>query len=59
MDPSCSYLACSYSNKSLCMYDAISGELVTRAVGHGEVITGVIFLPDCKHVVSVSPYRAY
>jgi hypothetical protein len=42
MDPSCSYLACSYSNKSLCMYDAISGELVTRAVGHGEVITGVI-----------------
>eukprot|EP00258_Populus_trichocarpa_P043012 XP_024459031.1 mitogen-activated protein kinase-binding protein 1 isoform X1 [Populus trichocarpa] len=53
MDPSCSYLACSYSNKSLCMYDAISGELVTRAVGHGEVITGVIFLPDCKHVVSV------
>ncbi|KAB5552142.1 hypothetical protein DKX38_009453 [Salix brachista] len=53
MDPSCSYLACSYSNKSMCIYDIINGELVTRAVGHGEVITGVIFLPDCKHVVSV------
>ncbi|CAK7333525.1 unnamed protein product [Dovyalis caffra] len=53
MDPSCSYLACSYSNKSMCMYDAISGEMVTRAVGHGEVITGVIFLPDCRHLVSV------
>ena len=58
MDPSCSYLACSYSNKSMCIYDIINGELVTRAVGHGEVITGVIFLPDCKHVVSVSLYYA-
>ncbi|KAK9291176.1 hypothetical protein L1049_009364 [Liquidambar formosana] len=53
MDPSCSYLLCSYSNKSICMYDFISGELITQAMGHGEVITGVIFLPDCKHIISV------
>ncbi|OWM81749.1 hypothetical protein CDL15_Pgr007787 [Punica granatum] len=53
MDPSCSYLVCSYSNKSICMYDFVSGEMVTQAMGHGEVITGVIFLPDCRHIVSV------
>ncbi|KAA8518996.1 hypothetical protein F0562_016230 [Nyssa sinensis] len=53
MDPSCSYLVCSYSNRSICMYDFITGEMVARAVGHAEVITGVIFLPDCKHIVSV------
>ncbi|KAM3689728.1 hypothetical protein ACB098_09G070500 [Castanea mollissima] len=53
MDPSCSYLVCSYSNKSISVYDFISGENVTQAMGHGEVITGVIFLPDCKHIISV------
>ncbi|XP_059667920.1 uncharacterized protein LOC132313247 isoform X2 [Cornus florida] len=53
LDPSCSYLVCSYSNRSICMYDFFTGEMVARAVGHGEVINGVIFLPDCKHIVSV------
>nr|POE90882.1 mitogen-activated protein kinase-binding protein 1 [Quercus suber] len=53
MDPSCSYLVCSYSNKSISVYDFISGENVTQAMGHGEVITGVIFLADCKHIISV------
>ncbi|KAF9598508.1 hypothetical protein IFM89_028040 [Coptis chinensis] len=53
MDPSGSYLVCSYSTKSMCMYDFITGELVTQVLGHGEVITGIIFLPDCKHIVSV------
>ncbi|XP_044510723.1 mitogen-activated protein kinase-binding protein 1 isoform X4 [Mangifera indica] len=53
LDPSGSYLICSYSNKSICLYDFISGEMVTQAMGHGEVVTGVIFLPDCKHIVSV------
>ena len=54
MDPSGSYIICSFSNKSLCAYDIISGEMIAQAVGHGEVVTGVIFLPDCKHIVSVS-----
>ncbi|KAF6153474.1 hypothetical protein GIB67_027341 [Kingdonia uniflora] len=53
MDPSSSYLVCSYSNKSMCMYDFSNGELVAQATGHSEVITGVIFLPDCKHIISV------
>ncbi|CAK9154468.1 unnamed protein product [Ilex paraguariensis] len=53
MDPSCSYLGCSYSNRSVCIYDFVTGGMVAQAAGHGEVITGVIFLPDCKHLVSV------
>ncbi|XP_010256673.1 PREDICTED: mitogen-activated protein kinase-binding protein 1 isoform X2 [Nelumbo nucifera] len=53
IDPSSSYMVCSYSNKSICIYDITHGELVAKAVGHGEVITGVIFLPDFKHIISV------
>ncbi|KAL8254904.1 hypothetical protein R6Q59_033125 [Mikania micrantha] len=53
VDPSCSYVVCSYSDRSICMYDITSGEMVARAMGHGEAINGIIFLPDCKHLVSV------
>ncbi|XP_024965743.1 mitogen-activated protein kinase-binding protein 1 [Cynara cardunculus var. scolymus] len=53
LDPSCSYLVCSYSDKSICMYDFMSGEMVAFGMGHGEAINGIIFLPDCKHLVSV------
>ncbi|KAK1434639.1 hypothetical protein QVD17_00388 [Tagetes erecta] len=53
LDPSCSYVVCSYSDRSICMYDFTSGEMVARATGHGEAINGIIFLPDCKHLVSV------
>lgn len=54
LDPSCTYLLCSYSNKCICIYDFITGEMITQAMGHGEIVTGVIFLPDCKHIISVS-----
>ncbi|KAK7294641.1 hypothetical protein RJT34_17531 [Clitoria ternatea] len=53
MDPSCSYIVCTFSNKSICIYDFITGEMVAKATGHAEIVTGVIFLPDCKHIVSV------
>ncbi|PWA57066.1 hypothetical protein CTI12_AA376850 [Artemisia annua] len=53
LDPSCSYVGCSYSDRSICMYDFMSGEMVARTMGHGEAINGIIFLPDCKHLVSV------
>ncbi|CAN4106082.1 unnamed protein product [Withania somnifera] len=54
VDPSSSYLVCSDSFKTLCLYDIMAGDMVAQAVGHGDVITGVIFLPDCKHLVSAS-----
>ena len=41
------------------MYDFITGEMVAKATGHAEIVTGVIFLPDCKHIVSVSFFHAY
>ncbi|KAK8466480.1 hypothetical protein PHAVU_008G107900 [Phaseolus vulgaris] len=53
MDPSCTYVVCSFSNKSICIYDLITGKMAAKAAGHAEIITGVIFLPDCKHIVSV------
>ncbi|TKY65891.1 Mitogen-activated protein kinase-binding protein 1 [Spatholobus suberectus] len=53
MDPSCTYVVCSFSNKFICIYDFITGEMVAKATGHAEIVTGVIFLPDCKHIVSV------
>lgn len=56
MDPSCSYLVCSYSNKSICVHDFVTGDMVVQGMGHGEVITGVIFTPDCKRIISVSFY---
>ncbi|CAN8269531.1 unnamed protein product [Cochlearia groenlandica] len=54
LDPSCSYLACSYSDRTICFLDFMTGELVAQATGHGEAVTGVIFLPDCKHIISVA-----
>ncbi|KAL2484799.1 Transducin/WD40 repeat-like superfamily protein [Abeliophyllum distichum] len=53
IDGSCSYLVCSYSNRCICMYDYVTGEIVARAAGHSDVVTGIVFLPDCKHLVSV------
>ncbi|KAG5550428.1 hypothetical protein RHGRI_015400 [Rhododendron griersonianum] len=55
VDPSCSFLVCSYSNRSICIYDLFTGEIVARAAGHGEVVTGLIFVPDCKHIISAIP----
>ncbi|CAL9220117.1 unnamed protein product [Arabidopsis halleri] len=54
LDPSYSYLVCSYSNRTICFVDFVTGELVAQATGHGEAVTGVIFLPDCKHIISVA-----
>ncbi|KAG5095333.1 hypothetical protein JHK84_050921 [Glycine max] len=56
MDPSCcTYVVCSFSNKSICIYDFITGEMVVKATGHAEIVTGVI-LPDCKHIVLLSRF---
>lgn len=57
IDGSCSYLACSYYNRSICIYDYNSGEMVAQATGHSDLITGIVFLPDSKHLVSVSHFH--
>ncbi|KAK4418970.1 Mitogen-activated protein kinase-binding protein 1 [Sesamum alatum] len=47
------YLACSYSDRCICIYDYVTGKMVAQAAGHSDLITGIVFLPDCKHLVSV------
>ncbi|XP_047307448.1 WD repeat-containing protein 62 isoform X2 [Impatiens glandulifera] len=53
MDPSCSYLVCSYSNRTIYIIDFINGEVIAEAVGYGEPTNAIIALPDCRHIVSV------
>lgn len=53
VDGSESYLACSYSNRCIYIYDYATGETVAQATGHSGVVTGIIFLSDCTHLVSV------
>ena len=54
LDPSGRYVATSSSDKSLSIHDFFSGECVASMFGHSEISTGIRFLDDLKHVVSVS-----
>ncbi|XP_077991093.1 uncharacterized protein LOC144445426 [Glandiceps talaboti] len=54
VDPSGVYAATSCSDKTLSVYDFYAGECVATMFGHSELVTGLKFSPDLKHVVSVS-----
>jgi WD40 repeat protein len=54
LDPSNNYAATSSSDKSLSVYDFFSGECIATMFGHSEISTGIKFLDDLKHFVSVS-----
>ncbi|OCT64855.1 mitogen-activated protein kinase-binding protein 1-like [Xenopus laevis] len=53
-DPSGLYIATSCSDKNLSVFDFYSGECVATMFGHSEVVTGMKFTNDCKHLISVS-----
>ncbi|XP_056666288.1 mitogen-activated protein kinase-binding protein 1 isoform X3 [Monodelphis domestica] len=53
-DPSGIYIATSCSDKSLSIFDFTSGECVATMYGHSEIVTGMKFSNDCKHLISVS-----
>ncbi|OCT68558.1 hypothetical protein XELAEV_18039859mg [Xenopus laevis] len=53
-DPSGLYIATSCSDKNLSIFDFYSGECVATMFGHSEVVTGMKFTNDCKHLISVS-----
>ncbi|KAG5857176.1 hypothetical protein ANANG_G00016330 [Anguilla anguilla] len=53
-DPSGMYVATSCSDKNLSIFDFYSGECVATMFGHSEVVTGMKFTNDCKHLISVS-----
>ncbi|XP_015745206.1 mitogen-activated protein kinase-binding protein 1 isoform X2 [Python bivittatus] len=54
MDPSGLYIATSCSDKNLSIFDFYSGECVATMYGHSEIVTGMMFSNDCKHLISVS-----
>ncbi|XP_078247469.1 mitogen-activated protein kinase-binding protein 1 isoform X5 [Pogona vitticeps] len=53
-DPSGLYIATSCSDKNLSIFDFYSGECVATMYGHSEIVTGMMFSNDCKHLISVS-----
>ncbi|KAL0972723.1 hypothetical protein UPYG_G00193920 [Umbra pygmaea] len=54
MDPSGIYLATSCSDKNICIFDYESGECVATLFGHSEIVTGMRFSQDCRHLITVS-----
>ncbi|KAL2099090.1 hypothetical protein ACEWY4_005570 [Coilia grayii] len=53
-DPSGLYVATSCSDKNISIFDFYSGECVATMFGHSEIVTGMKFTNDCKHLISVS-----
>ncbi|XP_038141966.1 mitogen-activated protein kinase-binding protein 1-like [Cyprinodon tularosa] len=54
IDPSGQYVATSCSDKNINIFDFYTGECVATMFGHSEIITGMKFTNDCKHLISVS-----
>ncbi|XP_062408359.1 WD repeat-containing protein 62 isoform X2 [Sardina pilchardus] len=54
MDPSGVYLATSCSDKNISIFDYESGECVASLFGHSEIVTGMRFSQDCRHLITVS-----
>ncbi|XP_036392882.1 WD repeat-containing protein 62 [Megalops cyprinoides] len=54
MDPSGMFLATSCSDKNICIFDYESGECVATLFGHSEIVTGMRFSQDCRHLITVS-----
>uniref|UniRef100_A0A3Q2ZRZ5 Mitogen-activated protein kinase-binding protein 1-like n=1 Tax=Kryptolebias marmoratus TaxID=37003 RepID=A0A3Q2ZRZ5_KRYMA len=54
IDPSGQFVATSCSNKNISIFDFYTGECVATMFGHSEIVTGMKFTNDCKHLISVS-----
>ncbi|XP_011303642.1 mitogen-activated protein kinase-binding protein 1 isoform X2 [Fopius arisanus] len=54
LDASGIYVATSCTDKTLCVYDYYSGECMATMLGHSELVTGLRFSPDCRHLISAS-----
>ncbi|XP_076831984.1 WD repeat-containing protein 62 isoform X2 [Brachyhypopomus gauderio] len=53
LDPSGMFLATSCSDKNICIFDYETGECVATLFGHSEIVTGMKFSPDCRHLITV------
>ncbi|KAF1375278.1 hypothetical protein PFLUV_G00237920 [Perca fluviatilis] len=54
IDPSGLYIATSCSDKNISIFDFYSGECVATMFGHSEIVTGLKFSSDCRHLFTVS-----
>lgn len=54
LDRSGSFVATSCTDKTLCVYDYITGECLATMYGHSELVTGLRFTNDSKHLISAS-----
>ncbi|XP_042245976.1 mitogen-activated protein kinase-binding protein 1-like isoform X1 [Thunnus maccoyii] len=54
IDPSGQYVATSCSDKNISIFDFYTGECVATMFGHSEIVTGMKFTNNCKHLISVS-----
>lgn len=54
MDPSGTFIATSCSDKNIALYDLFSGECVATMFGHSEIVTGMKFTHDFKHLITIS-----
>lgn len=54
LDPSGIYVATSSTDKTLAVYDYYSNECMARMYGHSELVTGLKFTNDCRHLISAS-----
>ncbi|XP_067364332.1 WD repeat-containing protein 62 isoform X1 [Channa argus] len=54
MDPSGSFFATSCSDKNITIFDYESGECVATLFGHSEIVTGMRFSHDCRHLITVA-----
>ena len=54
LDSSGLYVATSCTDKTLAVYDYYSGECMATMYGHSELVTGLRFSNDGKHLISVS-----
>jgi len=54
LDRSGIYCATSCTDKTLAIYDYHTGEQMATMAGHSELVTGLAFSNDCRHLISVS-----
>ena len=54
LDRSGVYLATSCTDKTISIYDFHSGDCMATMFGHSELVTGLKFTNDCRHLISVS-----
>ncbi|GFY40209.1 WD repeat-containing protein 62 [Trichonephila inaurata madagascariensis] len=54
MDSTGTYVATSSTDKTIYVYDYLTGQCVASMSGHSELVTGLKFMPSGKHLISVS-----